>query len=74
MSMVLFKFGVRRFAIVFVVACAALAVLEWLRHGDNPSYLSAVVWAGVAALVAASIATFWAYKHGCAISRDSLRP
>ena len=74
MTMVLFKFWARRFAIVFVIACAALAVLEWLRHGGNPSYLGAVVWAGAAALVAASIATFWAHKHGCAIPRESPRP
>ena len=72
--MVLFKFWVLRFAIVFVIACAALAVLEWLQHSRNPSYLSAVVWAGAAALVAASIATFWAYKHGCAIPRELPRP
>ena len=71
--MVLFRFWIRRFAVVFVIACTALAVLELLRHGDNPSYLSAIVWAGATAVVAASIATFWAYKHGCAIPRESPR-
>jgi len=74
MTMVLFKFGVQRFSIVFVIACAALAGMEWLRHGDDPSYLNAVIWAVAASLVAASIATFWAYKHGCAIPRESPRP
>jgi hypothetical protein len=71
MTIVLVKFWLRRFAIVFAIACAALALLERLQHGDNPSYLSAVGWAGAAGLVAASIATYWAYKHSCAISRES---
>lgn len=67
MIMTLVKFWVRRFAIVFVISCAALVTLEWLQHSDEASYLSAGMWAGAAASVAASIATFWAYKHGCAI-------
>ena len=71
MTIVLFKFWLRRFTIVSAIACASLVLLEWLRHRDNPSYLSAVVWAGAAALMAASIATYWAYKHGCAIPRES---
>jgi drug/metabolite transporter (DMT)-like permease len=70
MPMVLLRFWLRRFTIVFAIACTALALLEWLRHGDNPSYLSALGWAGAAGLVAASIATYWAYKHGCAIPRQ----
>ena len=49
--MVLFKFWLRRFIIVFAIACTALALLELLRHGDNPSYLSAFGWAGAGALV-----------------------
>jgi hypothetical protein len=70
MPMVLLRFWLRRFTIVFAIAYTALALLEWLRRGDNPSYLSALGWAGAAGLVAASIATYWAYKHGCAIPRQ----
>ena len=69
MPIVLFRFWLRRFTLVFALACATLVLLEWLRHGDNPSYLGAVAWAGAAGLPAASIATYWAYKHGCAVQR-----
>lgn len=71
MSMILFTFWLRRFTIVFAIACTALALLEWLRYGNNPSYLSALGWAGATGLVAASIATYWAYKHGCAVPRQA---
>ena len=67
--MALFRFWLRRFTMVFAVACATLLLLEWLRHGDDASYLGAVAWAGAAGLLAASIATYWAYKLGCAIQR-----
>jgi len=70
MATVLLRFWARRFAIVFMVAGAALVAAEWLKHGGDPSYLGAVAWAGGAALVAASIATFWAWRHGCAIPRE----
>jgi len=71
MARILFTFWLRRFSLVFAISGVALAGLEWLMHADNPSYLSAVGWAAVAGLVAASVATYWAHKHGCGIPRQS---
>ena len=67
--MVLFRFWLRRFTLVFALASVALVLVEWLRHADSSSYLDAVAWAAAAALLAASIATYWAYKRGCSVQR-----
>jgi drug/metabolite transporter (DMT)-like permease len=71
MTGILFNFWLRRFSLVFAIAGVALALLERLMHGDNPSYFSAIGWAAAAGFVAASVATYWARKHGCEIPRQS---
>ena len=69
---ILFNFWLRRFLRVFAIGAIALTLVERLTHADNPSYLSAAGWAAIAAFVAASVATYWARKHGCGVQLESL--
>lgn len=59
------RFWLRRFALVF--ACFALLLsLARAITGRAPD-LETLLASILAAVVAASVATWWAWKHGCAL-------
>lgn len=62
------RFWLRRFAMVFLIAAPLLAAFEVMKQGVRGMALDSVVgWSAIAALVASSIATYWAYKRACRI-------
>ncbi|RZL40397.1 MAG: hypothetical protein EOP35_01010 [Rubrivivax sp.] len=66
MTAILLKFWLLRFLQVFLSAGATLVLVEWLRHGlDGTAYASVAGWAGLSALLAASVSAWWAYKRQC---------
>lgn len=67
MTGILARFWLRRFVLVFAIVGVALTLLERFMSEGAPSYLEAIGWAALAGLVAASIATYWARRHGCAV-------
>jgi uncharacterized membrane protein len=67
MSGILALFWLRRFTIVFVVAALGLSLVERLQQGETASYASALGWSALAGVIAASLATYWAYKRSCAL-------
>jgi len=65
---ILIGFWLKRFALVFVLAGLGLAAVEALQHGlGNFSYASVAGWSAAAALLAASFATYWAYRVQCRV-------
>lgn len=71
MSGILFRFWLRRFSLVFAISGVALSLVERLAHEDDSNFLSPIAWAAAAGFVAASVATYWARKHGCALPRNT---
>ncbi|MPZ21743.1 MAG: hypothetical protein GEV06_28225 [Luteitalea sp.] len=67
MNRTLLLFWLRRFAIIFVSAGLGLGLVERAQQGSAASYASVVAWSALAAGVAASLATYWAYKRSCAL-------
>jgi hypothetical protein len=68
MAGVLVRFWLKRFALVFVLACLGLGMMELIQHGDGSfSYRSVLGWSAGAALLAASLATYWAYRVQCRV-------
>lgn len=68
MANMLTRFWLKRFALVFIVACLVLGAVEWLQDtGAGFSYRSVLGWSAATALVAASLATYWGYKKHCRV-------
>lgn len=68
MAKVLVGFWIKRFALVFVLAGLGLAAAEALKHGAGGfSYASVIGWSASAALLTASLATYWAYRVQCKV-------
>lgn len=66
MGRILVRFWVRRFALVFALACVGLSAVELLQQSiQNFSYRSVLGWSSLTALVAASVSAYWAYKRQC---------
>ena len=66
MANILVRFWLRRFALVFVLACVGLGAVEIIQQGvPGISYSSVFGWSAAAALFASSLATYWAYTRQC---------
>jgi len=66
MAKTLVRFWLRRFALVFIVACASLYLVEVIQHGQHWfGYVSVLGWSAATASFASSLATYWAYKIQC---------
>ena len=66
MANILIRFWLIRFVFVFVIACVGLGAAELLQDSEKGfSYYSVVGWSAVAAVVAASLASYWSYKVRC---------
>ncbi len=66
MLKILVKFWLLRFAQVFVLAGAALGLVEWLQRGTAGfGWGSVLGWAALAALLTASVSAHWAWKRQC---------
>lgn len=60
----------RRFARMLLVMGTALVAVQVLRRGfADADYLDALLWSAIAAALAASINTWWAWRHGCGLRR-----
>jgi hypothetical protein len=69
-------FWLRRFTLVLVVAFLGLLALEFARRGRSAELLSVLGWSVGAAVFAASLSTYWAYRIQCRVvfPRDSAEP
>ncbi len=66
MAKTLAWFWVRRFLMIFVLGCLGLGVFEILGKGmTSADFVSVIFWSALAALLTASIATWWAYRRHC---------
>ncbi|HEY5809496.1 MAG TPA: hypothetical protein VIT67_16090 [Povalibacter sp.] len=66
MGRILVTFWLQRFALVFVIACAGLSVVELSQQSAQAfSYRSVLGWSALAALITASVSAYWAYKRQC---------
>lgn len=73
MTGMLFRFWLQRAALVFIVAAILLGIAEYLQRGSLAGLASVLIWSAVAALVAASLTTYWSYKRACGLPRQRLR-
>lgn len=68
MAGILVRFWLKRFALVFVLACLGLGLVEFIQHGSGAfAYGSVVCWSASAALLTASLTTYWAYRVQCRV-------
>jgi hypothetical protein len=68
-------FWLRRFVLVLVVAFLGLLALEFARRGQITGLASILGWSVAAAVIAASVSTYWAYRIQCrAVFGDSSKP
>ncbi|RZJ06848.1 MAG: hypothetical protein EOP39_18010 [Rubrivivax sp.] len=68
MAAILVRFWIVRFVQTFVGAFAVLAAVELMQRGvANASYPSVLTWAALAALLTASVSTWWGYKKQCRV-------
>jgi hypothetical protein len=68
MAKILAWFWCRRFALVFSVVFSVLAVLDIIRRGITTDGLaSAMGWGAAAGFIAATVATYWAYRIQCKV-------
>jgi hypothetical protein len=68
MAGILVRFWLRRFALVFVLAGIGLGAVEAMRRGlAGLPYGSVLGWSATAALLAASLATWWAWSRQCRV-------
>ena len=63
-------FWLRRFLFVLAVALAGLLVVEYARRGEITELGTIVGWSVAAAVLAASISTYWAYRIRCRVMFD----
>lgn len=68
MAGILVRFWLKRFALVFVLACLGLGLVEFIQHGPGRfAYGSVAAWSAGTALFTASLATYWAYRVQCRV-------
>ncbi|NUO72263.1 MAG: hypothetical protein HOQ10_06060 [Frateuria sp.] len=68
MASILIRFWLKRFALVFVLACLGLGLVEFVQHGTGRFSVGSVVgWSAGAALLASSLSTYWAYRVQCRV-------
>jgi hypothetical protein len=69
-------FWLRRFVLVLIVAFLGLLALEFLRRGRVAELASIFGWSAGAAVLAASVSAYWAYRIQCRVvfPRDSAEP
>lgn len=67
MAKVLIRFWLGRFALVFAIAAIALGAVERVLRGAAADYGSVVAWSAAAAVLAASLTTWWSWKRTCAV-------
>ena len=69
-------FWLRRFVQVLVAALVGLLALEFARRGRIAELASVLGWSVGAAVLAASVSTYWAYRIQCRVvfPRDSAEP
>jgi hypothetical protein len=76
MLRLLVVFWLRRFALVVVVALLGLLALEFARRGQVTDFASVLGWSVGAAVLAASVSAYWAYRIQCRVvfDRDPAEP
>lgn len=68
-------FWLRRFILVAIPAALGLFAVELARRGSVAEALPAALgWSGAAALLAASVSTYWAYRIRCRVVFDEGLP
>lgn len=68
MARILVRFWLKRFALVFVLACLGLGLVEFVQHGATHfSYGSVGGWSAGTALLVASLTSYWAYRVQCRV-------
>jgi len=72
MTKILVKFWLLRFCQVFLLGSVTLGGIELLQQGaEQASWRSDLGWAGLAALLTASVSAWWAYRRQCrAVFKD----
>ena len=66
----------RRLVLILVVAFLGLLALEFARRGQITNLASVLSWSVGAAVLAASVSTYWTYRIQCRVvfERDSEPP
>jgi hypothetical protein len=68
-------FWLRRFVVVLAIAFLGLLAVEFARRGQLTGLASVLGWSIAAAVLAASVSTYWAYRIQCrAVFGDSTEP
>lgn len=62
----LVPFWLRRFVLVAAACVGVLAGVQLLRPGP-PDYAGIATWSLLAAVLTASLNTWWAWRHGCRV-------
>ena len=68
MMKILARFWLRRFILIFVAVFVCLVAVELGQQGITVAGLVTVAgWSFAAALIAASVATYWGYRIQCKV-------
>ncbi len=67
MSLLIFKFWLRRFLWIGGIASGALLLIEIGSNFASPDFAGAILWGLTAGVVAATSSTWWARYKGCGL-------